>query len=188
MTIEDYPIPVRPFAVMEARIQAALETGKLLDGVTYDREATVQHMGADLLPLIQPSEFTLEEAIFAGRSRTPGLQGNTQLVSNGVISFFVAARREYGFARRSQSDTEDGRGVFEWASILQDVIETHVGGGPVDEETEEPTDIEDAFLLGTLARPISFRVRENFISDLSFIVILECTVMTVPYWRAGRRN
>jgi hypothetical protein len=183
MNINDYPIPARPFAVMESRIIAATAAGKKLADVTYDRECHVHHMGADDLPMIQPTEFTFFERVFGGRSQTPALQGNTQLVSEAKVGFFVIGRREYGFTR---AETADGKGVMEWASILMDVIETNVGGGVAVPPSLVKPDIQDAFLLGTLAKPVTFDIKENFVAELSLIVLVECTLFSVPYWRAGR--
>ena len=177
MNVTDYPIPARAFAVMDARIAfwSAAGSGRVLVGVTYDREALLEPMGADMLPMIQPVDYTWEETIFGGASSARERVGNTQVVSEITSTFFVAGRREYGLIQRSTDNPEDGKGVLEWVSRLQDALEKSVDDGR-----------QDSLLEGTLAKPMRFVCRQNYLSDLSFALLLEVSLFTMPYWRAGR--
>lgn len=175
MNLDAYPVPVRPIVVIENRIQKSIsDANGLLKGVIYDREARIQPLGCDTLPFIQPVDYPYFERIFGGAARDGQHKGNTPLITEGVLSFFVASRREYGMVTRDATDPTDGVGVFQWCDRLKDVIETDEDGNV------------DAFLSGTVAKPVSFTVRNNYVSDLAYVVLLEVTLFSVPFYRGGR--
>lgn len=170
-----YPIPTRPIVVIENRIKESIaDPDGLLYGVTYDREARIQPLAADTLPFIQPVDYPYSERIFGGAAREGDNVGNTPLITDGVLSLFVGARREYGMVIRDANNPADGKGVLQWANRLKDVIETDEFGNI------------DAFLSGTLAKPVSFVIRNNYVSELAFVVMLEVNLFTVPFYRGGR--
>lgn len=170
----EYPIPIQPFRVLYDRIQASLASGKLLYGCFYDRELKLDSLGHDRLPMIQPLGIEYDELIFGGQSPTPGQVGNTPVVVDGRISYFVAAKRDYAFCRL---DSTERLGVFEWVSRFCDVLEgVYEAGG------------RDSLLCGTCRKPIKISVKENYVSELSQAVRVEVEYYTVPFTRAGRCN
>lgn len=172
--LNTYPATAQPFAVIENRISAALVSGKLLYGVTYDREAHLEPLGADMLPFIQPVNASYSEKIFAGGYDNPNHLNEWNTVADGKVSLLVAGRREYGLVQRSTGDAEDGRGVLEWIARLQDAIELDSAG------------VVDPFLEGSLSKPVSFSIQNNYISDLSFVLLLDVSFQTNIFFRGQR--
>ena len=172
--LNTYPLTAQPFAVIENRISAALAVDKLLYGVTYDREARLEPLGADMLPFIQPVNASYSEKIFAGGHSNPNHLNEWHTVADGRVSLLVAGRREYGLVQRSTGDAEDGKGILEWIARLQDAIEL------------DATGVVDPFLEGSLSRPVSFSIQNNYISDLSFVLLLDVSFQTNIFLRGQR--
>ena len=174
--LNTYPLTAKPFAVIENRISAALAVDKLLYGVTYDREARLEPLGADMLPFIQPVNASYSEKIFAGGHNNQNNPNYTHwnTVADGRVSLLVAGRREYGLVQRSTGDAEDGKGILEWIARLQDAIEL------------DATGLVDPFLEGSLSRPVAFSIQNNYISDLSFVLLLDVSFQTNIFLRGQR--
>lgn len=177
-SVTDYPINVRPFYVAEARITHALVSGagRVLDGVTYDQEGSDAPVGEDVLPLVQPLEFTMTEEVFSASDGIPA-PSLLNLPQRAILTmeFLVASSKAYGYINRATGSKYDGRGVLEWVARLQDALETKVSDGSVDPYMEQ-----------TLSGPLAFSVKQGFMSTVSIGVVLEVRATTVPYIRGAR--
>lgn len=175
---EEYPLTVRPMKAIEERIRyQAVEGGqRLLDGITFDREGTLQPVGRDLLPLVQLASYNATEQIFGGAPRPGTARGNTPLVTVGILEIYIFTYSGYGYSRQDPLDEEDGRGLLEWVALVQDAIE----------RKPQLSFEADAFLEGSLCKPVKFEVRDNFLSDQSLGVLLALEWTTQPYCRSER--
>ena len=177
MPLIDYPPSVRPVRVIEERIEYHVGSGRLLDGLKYDREGKLEGRGVRDFPYLQPVAYSDVETIGPGANKTRSLngdsQGNSPAWDEQTITFWLWSRREYGFYQRDTAGTKFG--VCDWVAKVRDAVETKVDGVSVDRRLEE-----------TLAYPIQSVVSQNETTEIGWGVLLEFILRTDTYC-AGHR-
>lgn len=175
--LETYPIGIRPLVVIDKRLRYHAEAGKMriLDGMLIEKEAEVGIFGGDTLPACVIFQYTTEEEIFPGAGRMVDHPGNGVFRTIGEMEILVAAKREYGMFGREDLKHRN-IGVNEWAERVKDAIDTSEDGKT------------DSFLEDTCSQPVTFNIEENYISDLTFALILRIGLTTIPHYRGQRFN
>lgn len=176
--LDQYAIPIRPLVVIERRIKRQLEGG-FLAGLRYDREGTLKPTGATDLPFLQPLMFSYEEVLWGGAGKDTQRRGNTPVRTEGTLELLVCAQRVFGFFDNGDREPEAGipndlMGAYEWLEKVKDSIETSKSGDG------------DAFLHRTVMEPVTYTVRENYMSDLTLALLLEVKVITMGSVRGQR--
>jgi len=190
--------PIECYVAVAREIDRRLEwhseegKGRLLDGMFYDRGFTQQLYGVNKLPMIQPFEFSGEEEVsLAGHSVDPST-GRRQLHRPAMtqnrqrLFYFVLARKIYGwFARDPQNldpnpeVVDGGLGIMQWVARVKDAMEFQAE----DDDFDHP----DPSLNTFLKRPLKIDIRENFLTEQSFMVLMEVEI-TTDFNLRGRRS
>jgi len=165
-TISDIQTELKPLWVIDQRLayHSVAGSGRLLDGLTYDREGFIESKGERNLPFVKPVTFNKEEGVAPGArgSFGPGIKVGTRL------SLIVSAHREFGLFQRDPTAVQDepnfgGVGVLQWMTKVLDAIETKIDG----------TGLVDPYLEDILNSPLEISVDEAPVNDLSWSVIIQ---------------
>ena len=179
MALKHIPVGLGPAFVIDERLayHSKEGSGRILDGLRYDREGQIEADGAEDLPFIQPITVQDQETFPEAGVATAGVRNQVSLF------FLVGAKREYGmFSRTPHQEVtgedvlDHGTGVLEWLMRVRDAIET----------TPDGNSNVDPLLDGTLGKPITSAVREAPVSDLSWCLLLEVTYDLANTCRGAR--
>jgi len=175
MALEDVPFAIRPFYVVDRRIEYHCQAeGSLLEGLKYDREGKIDASGDKDLPFIQPITINDEEGHAVGAGH--GVE-NIQ-----TFYFLIGSKRENGLFRRNYTTDKEANdyeeaGVMDWVGRVRDAIETKADG------TEE----SDPLLDGTISTPFLTAIREAPVSDMTWCMLLEVSFV-IPSTCRGQRS
>lgn len=167
-------------------------SGRLLDGVLYDRAHTVKPLGVAQLPYVQPLDWNdQEEAGVAGGSVDADCPENINVAYKHTmqVTYLVGARKEWGWFAQDNTDVgltasdtidpkyiEGGLGIMQVIARVKDAVET----------TRDGFATYDGSLGGLLFQPLAIAVRENFLTDTSSCVVLEIEMMLEAECRGKR--
>jgi hypothetical protein len=169
-TLYDMPQMVRPFWVIDRRLAYhTAQSGRLLYGLAYDPTATHEVRGVRDLPFIMPYVYTDQEAIGPGAKLGPNASPQWDTLT---ANYWLSARRDYGLFQADPTGAKYG--ILDWVAKVRDAIETDEAG------------VIDDRLSGMASRPITFAVRENDVTEMSWSVLLEVVVQTDTYGRGTR--
>lgn len=144
--------------------------GRLLSGVTFDREGKIEQKQERQMPMVQPFETTMSEGIFAGA----GESGRGTRMMTLEHYFWVETRVANGWVGTGSADPKKW-GACEGFPRVIDAIETAEDG------------TVDPLLDGCLARPMSFQVNASEMTHLSWGTLLQVTVYLSPSF-VGHRS
>jgi len=179
--VEDIAIALGPLWVIDRRLtyHTEKEKDRLLDGLTYDREGTVEIDGMEDLPMCQPLTISDQEGWAPGGGGTLG----TPIMVSTAFQLLVAAKREYGLFRRDPTAIISGDdanymgvGVLEWVNKIRDAVERKVDG----------TDAVDALLEGSISKPVLTTVRDMPVTDLAWTMLIEFRIDIESICRGAR--
>lgn len=173
LTLADIPAQSAAAWVVDSRLSFHSQEGKSLAGLKYSNEGTFKVDGKDDLPRLQCYSVSIGETLSAGAPTTNQYRDRANQPVAGVVTLIyrLSVDKRYGFFQR-QSGT--GKGVIDWASLIQDAIETREDGTP------------DARLEGTLIKPVSFAIREDEPNGFAFHVYVEVSLPTMHLCRMAR--
>lgn len=183
----DIAISLGPLWVIDKRLayHSTSGTGRILDGINYDREGTLNIDGREDLPYVQPITFNDTEGWAVGGGSSGSRLGGTQTAIKSIMRFslLISSRREFGLFERDPTVTPTGddlnytgTGVLEWAQKVRDAIERTADG-------QEKT---DALLESTVSKPVLSVLREAPVSDLSWSVMLDLQIDIESICRGAR--
>lgn len=180
-TVKDVAFAIAPLWVIDKRLQyhSTPGSGRMLDGINYNREGILRIDGRNNLPALQPVTFADQEAWGFGATGSLG----APIKSSMTMMYLVSARREYGLFQRdlsaSLSDDDKnylGTGILEWVARVRDAAE----------RTTDGLDTIDALMEGSVSKPIITAVREAPATDLAWSAVIEFQIDIESICRGAR--
>jgi hypothetical protein len=168
---------IRPLYEIMRRIEREIQAGGSLEGIKFYRKPEMNSEGRDDLPSLRPIDIAMTESRFQGQG---GGDNGEKRRKN------INAKPEYVFSLKLSTFAEDGffafvrgtdpKGVMDYMVPLLDAIEKDDNG-----------DV-DLLLAETCAEPFTYRIPENFPSDISWSVLLSIIYYPHPFIRGTRSD
>lgn len=184
-TVADIAISLGPLWVIDQRLEfhSLLGSGRILDGIKYDREGKLEIDGRKDLPQVQPITLSDTEDWAPGAAGIKSMGTQTAIKTSIAFTLLVQAKREYGLFQRDPTATLSdndknykGTGVLEWAARVRDAIE----------RTTDGMDKTDSLLEQTISKPILTTITDAPVSDLAWSVLVQLQIDIESICRGAR--
>lgn len=173
-----YSQSIYPIHVLFERIEAATETGGILEGLNFYRYPANTIQGRDDLPILSVLDYSDDDRNAEGsKSFDVESRGNTNIACSGKLSFLLAVWRENGAYAIDGIDAHpDEKGLLDWIVLIKDVLECNLSGEP------------DATLEGSVRRPILISTKDNAFTDVAWGIGVEVILEPLIAVRGTRKD